>query len=249
MNNKIRFIYKITNTINNKIYIGQHYGYLDDGYLGSGTLIRKAIKKYGRDVFKREILEICKNREHTNQREAYYVNLYNPYAPNGYNIAEGGQGGDTISNNPNREEIIRKVKLHHADFSGKNHPKYGTHHSEQTKKKIGEKSKLKKGYIWVYNPITKETKGIQRDKDIPEGFILGRGDSPLKGISLSEETKQKISESKKGKKQSLQQRQNQTLRQLGCKWWTNGIDCKFCKERPGKEWKLGRIIKKKIKNN
>ena len=242
---KIRFIYKITNLINHKIYIGQHYGYEDDSYMGSGELIKRAIIKYGKENFKKEIIEICQTASETNLKEDYYITFFNSYTPKGYNIAVGGSGGDTITNNPNRQEIIKKVKEHHADFKGNKHPSYGIKRSDYTKKLIGEKSKLKKGYIWVYNPITKQTKGIAPGKTIPLGFIKGRGESPLKGIPLTEKTKQKLSQSKKGKKQSLLQRQKQTLRQLGCKWWTDGVNCKFCKDCPGEGWKLGRIIKKK----
>ena len=53
---KFHYIYKITNLVTGDIYVGQHTtSNLDDGYLGSGTIIRYAIKKYGADNFKKEI--------------------------------------------------------------------------------------------------------------------------------------------------------------------------------------------------
>ena len=70
MKNKFMFIYLTTNLINNKIYVGQHTTTnLDDGYLGSGKILQKAIKKYGKENFRREILEFCDGSDVLNKSE------------------------------------------------------------------------------------------------------------------------------------------------------------------------------------
>lgn len=87
-------IYKITNTINNKIYIGKHKTHnKDDKYFGSGTHLKSSIKKYGEDYFTKEILFECSSEEEMNQREAELVNREFVDRKDTYNIKLGGQGG------------------------------------------------------------------------------------------------------------------------------------------------------------
>lgn len=94
MQNKYKFgcIYKITNIINNKIYIGQHFSNdVNDNYFGSGIALRRAIKKYGRKNFTKDILEVCiPCIHHLNQKEIYYISTYNCIGPTGYNLVGGG---------------------------------------------------------------------------------------------------------------------------------------------------------------
>lgn len=101
-------VYKITNLINNKIYIGKSkYNKCD--YYGSGVLIKKAINKYGINNFKKEIVEDCNNNDELNKKERFWINKFNSIVPNGYNIAFGGEGGDNFTNNPNKEKIKEKI--------------------------------------------------------------------------------------------------------------------------------------------
>lgn len=87
-------VYKITNKINNKIYIGQTTKNNEE-YFGSGTIIIKAIAKYGKDNFLREILETCISKEHLDEREKYWISFYNSTNRNiGYNVSIGGTGGN-----------------------------------------------------------------------------------------------------------------------------------------------------------
>jgi len=134
----ILIIYKTTNLINEKIYIGLDRKN-DPKYLGSGLLLNKAIKKYGIENFKKEILEYCKNEEELNKREKYWIKkLDSQNTIIGYNIAYGGEGGDTYTYNPNLKEIKEKIS---NSIKGKNHPCFGKKHTMELKKKMGEKNK------------------------------------------------------------------------------------------------------------
>ena len=83
-------IYKTTNNINGKYYIGKHQTTdLNDGYLGSGKLIRRAIQKYGIDNFSKEILHVFDTEEEMNQKEKELVVV----SEETYNLCEGGKGG------------------------------------------------------------------------------------------------------------------------------------------------------------
>lgn len=86
-------IYKTTNLINNKIYVGKD-SYNNPSYLGGGKLIKRSIKKYGRNKFRKEILETCNSEEELNKSEIYWIQKLNSTNPNiGYNLDTGGTGG------------------------------------------------------------------------------------------------------------------------------------------------------------
>lgn len=87
-------IYKITNTVNNKIYIGKHQtDNKDDDYMGSGKILKRAIEKYGVDKFKKEILFECGSLEEMNEKEADIVDEEFVARLDTYNVKLGGQGG------------------------------------------------------------------------------------------------------------------------------------------------------------
>lgn len=103
-------IYLTTNTINNKKYVGQSY---KNGptYLGSGKLLIKSIKKYGKENFKKEILEECNSLEHLNERERYWINYFNATESDlFYNVHPGGSNRFYINNSPDKEDIIKRQK-------------------------------------------------------------------------------------------------------------------------------------------
>lgn len=114
------FIYISTNSINNKKYIGQ-CSYSKPGwnsYLGSGIFLKKAIKKYGRESFSREIICDAFSREDLSFLEIYFIKEYDAVNDNKfYNIAEGGYVTRGFSGKVHSEEYKQKMK----EFS-KNRP-------------------------------------------------------------------------------------------------------------------------------
>lgn len=92
------YIYRTTNLINGSTYIGQHCGSsFDEKYFGSGVILAKAIKKYGIDNFKVEVIEFCEDKTTLNSKEIYYIALEKKNTENKcYNIALGGNGGNTL---------------------------------------------------------------------------------------------------------------------------------------------------------
>ena len=161
-------IYKITNKINGKYYIGMHKtNNLDDNYMGSGKLIYRAIKKYGIENFNKEILYIFDNEQDMKNKEKQLVIV----SEETYNLNEGGHGGfgfinkekkniygkngtsgyglenlieNTVlymKNNGKYEDFCKSVSdgLKHR-FKDHDHHWIGKKHKEETKKLIGIKN-------------------------------------------------------------------------------------------------------------
>ncbi len=128
-------IYKTTNLINGKIYVGLDTKNIP-GYLGSGLLIKRAIKKHGIENFTKEILEECENIKELSDKEIYWINKLNSRDKKvGYNIMTGGYGGDTLTNNPNIKEIKKKMS-NSADRKGVKNSMYGKKHKPETIEKM-----------------------------------------------------------------------------------------------------------------
>lgn len=129
------YVYKTTNLINGKIYIGQHKeGKFNSFYLGSGIKIKHAIKKYGKENFTVEIVEECEDLQSLNEKEKYWIEFYNARDGSiGYNISAGGEQEYLDSKGSNNPHFGV-----HTNYGG---GMKGKHHSERTKKLLSSKSK------------------------------------------------------------------------------------------------------------
>lgn len=89
------YIYKTTNTITHKIYIGQKKSpaFLSERYLGSGKHLKSSIRKYGAEHFTIELIDTAESLQELNEKERYYIALFDACNPAvGYNITKGGDG-------------------------------------------------------------------------------------------------------------------------------------------------------------
>lgn len=123
------YIYKITNIVNNKIYIGKVYNKTIydrfkrhlNGAKKSHTLLAKAICKYGKENFIIEQIDKANNLDELNEKEKYWIKYYNSTNKNiGYNLTSGGDGGNTYLNKTTEEMDKIKEKLRKANFGRKN---------------------------------------------------------------------------------------------------------------------------------
>ena len=108
------FIYITTNHVNGKKYIGQKsYSQSNwKSYLGSGIYLNRAINKYGKENFSKEIIENCETKEMLDEREKYWIDYYDAVESDDfYNIASGGDGGNTIAGYSESEKRNLSAKL------------------------------------------------------------------------------------------------------------------------------------------
>lgn len=145
----IHYIYKITNLLNEKYYIGMHSTFnLDDGYMGSGKYIKNSIRRYGIENFKKEILEFLPDRDSLKKREKEIVNAELIGDKNCMNLTIGGEGGPAFAGKTHSEDNRKKFAEQHKgrvpsmetrqklSNAGK-----GRIVSDETKKKLSERAK------------------------------------------------------------------------------------------------------------
>jgi group I intron endonuclease len=185
-------IYKTTNLVNGKIYIGQD-SKNNPEYLGSGKIIKRAIKKYGKENFKKEILEECTNQTELDIKEKYWIQELNTINQDiGYNVSFGGQTG-WYKGLKHTEETKRIYSLtRKGKLIGDKNGMYGKQHTENAKKKMSNPQFGDKNGMYG-KQHTEETK-----KKMSES-LSGENNSFF-GKQHTEETKKKMSESAKKRK-------------------------------------------------
>lgn len=180
-------IYKTTNLITKAWYVGKD-SLNKSNYLGSGKILKLAIKKYGIENFTKEILDYAVDLNELAEKEIFYIKQEKETNENKcYNITDGGSGGDTFTNHPNKEARREKQRVHGLknkmtkqcrdaanDWRKKNHKMYGSEISEDIKEKNRLEHSDKVKEYWRNN------------------------ENPWKGKKHSEEAKMKMSEKLKG---------------------------------------------------
>ena len=209
------YIYKITNLVTQKIYIGKHKfdkPILDEKYFASGIYINKSLEKYGLDNFSKELIDTADTAEELNEKEKFYIQLNNCIYPNGYNLTSGGDG---LQDPP--EEVRNKMK----PWLGKHQSKESNikrsntlkqiKHTEEWVNKIKQSlkgktpsketlegsSKRHKNTKWYNNGIEEH---MYFEENVPDGYELGRLKNPFPnplGKKKSKETIEKISSKKR----------------------------------------------------
>lgn len=173
-------VYKITNKINGRIYIGCHKTVnLDDSYMGSGLQIKHAIKKYGVENFEKEIIAIFDNPDDMSEMEAILVNEEFIKDRTTYNIRLGGIGNlmEYYGTEDHRTQGLKSIKL------------YDEIHGEGAWVKRGHEA-LKEKYGNNYMQVLQEM-GKRKIKELyPNGIWYGR--------NHTEESKKLISKAKIG---------------------------------------------------
>ena len=176
---KFHFIYKTTNLLSNKFYIGMHStSNLKDGYLGSGTSLRYAIRKYGSENFKLEIIEWCNDRESLAVREKEIITEEFLNDPNCYNLKPGGFGG--FNNSEHQIKCSRAAGLKHGQRMREDEEyrlNYSKKISQANKKRHtrGDIKSIQETYNWLGKKHKQET--IERMKQVKKGHGLGEKNS------------------------------------------------------------------------
>lgn len=210
-------IYKTTNLVNGKNYVGQDmYGNLR--YLGSGKYLVRAIKKYGKENFTKETIAWCGTKDELDFLERFYIKFFNTKVPNGYNISDGGNGGNLGS------EVNKKIS---ESKKGKPSPHKGVKRPSTTgdlnpakRSEVREKIKVARARQIFSEETIKKMSESKKGKPSPnkgKKFSEGCRQNMSKahiGKKFSEQTKKKMSKSAKIR---WEERRQNDLCRLACK--------------------------------
>jgi len=209
-------LYKTTNLINGKYYIGIHStNNLNDSYLGSGTALKDAIKKYGRENFDRLILSIFSSSEEMAKMESLFVTEDLIKDPMSYNMKLGGIYGCLHS-----EETKKKLSV-----IGK-----GKSRSQETREKMSKSRKNSKNIItpknkqWHHDPFTKLSYMLfHTDEKINQlNLLVGRGEKLIRNKPSALKGKKQTPENVKKRLDAIKNRNNCK----GMHWYYNPLNKK-----------------------
>lgn len=172
-------IYKVTNKVNGKFYIGKHQTKkVDDAYYGSGKAIKEAIQKYGVENFDKEVLFVFDNEADMNNKEKELITEEFVNREDTYNLGVGGEGGAHFKGKTHSLKTIEQIKRKRAcqTFSHETRRKIseankGRPVSEQTRQLHSAKSKAR-----VRKPHSEETKlkiaeAIRQKRKLSRGSV------------------------------------------------------------------------------
>lgn len=131
-------VYKITNLINGKVYVGQTKGTVEKrwryhNYDSSRCrYLHNAIQKYGKDNFRIEQIDTASSQPELNEKEKYWIEFFDCISPKGYNLKSGGHKPKYS------QESRERMSKNHPDVSGERNPRYGVSLSESTREKISK---------------------------------------------------------------------------------------------------------------
>ena len=183
MSDRYGYVYKITNKLNNKVYVGQRKSNkVDNYYWGSGKLVAAAIAKYGQENFQRDILQWCYSKEELNQAEIYWIQELNALTQ-GYNLSPGGNGG--YLGQETSKNVSKSLKLYYSD------PENRRKHSQALKgMNNGQKGRSAATHSYIK----------RRAENLHKRYARGELVPPMQGKHHKESTLQKMSECKLGEK-------------------------------------------------
>lgn len=216
-------IYKITNQINGKFYIGSHKtNDLNDDYMGSGKYLIHAQKKHGLDKFIKEILFVYDNPEEMYAKEAEIVNDEFLAEENTYNLKRGGYGGWDYNNTPEGQKLREHTYVNWIQAGTSAFQKA---YSEDIEFKLRRLEHLQRISAMATVAIAEK---------YPNGVFHGKKHSVETKHTMSNKAKERLKDPTNNS-------------QYGTVWITNGLaNAKIDKNESIPDgWKRGRIMKVK----